>query len=204
MPAMWSGPRLAREILVVEGDVCARDLLVEALASAERVITAVPCAEDAIDLLDQKRYDAVLMSLDLPGMDGLTALRLIKRCWPAVPVGMLTGHTNALAEQSAMMAGAQLVTSEEASPADLSAIVDHLVAFQRTSLPASESGSEPIGLMWLDAVVWTTGLVGSVALVFWLGHRWFWLMLLGAVVISLCSARIARSMHARWRRGHDQ
>jgi DNA-binding response OmpR family regulator len=53
-------------------------------------ITPVTNAEDAIALIQEHRYDLVLLDEMLNGMDGLTALTKIKELSPFLPVIMIT------------------------------------------------------------------------------------------------------------------
>lgn len=53
-------------------------------------ITPVPNAEDAISLIQENVYDLILLDEMLNGMDGLTALGLIKDIDPSLPVIMIT------------------------------------------------------------------------------------------------------------------
>ena len=53
-------------------------------------ITPITNAEDAISLIQEQRFDLVLLDEMLNGMDGLTALTKIKDISPALPVIMIT------------------------------------------------------------------------------------------------------------------
>ncbi|MCU0303099.1 MAG: response regulator [Thermoanaerobaculales bacterium] len=49
---------------------------------------------DALEILDQKPVDVVVLDVRMPGMDGIEALRHIKERHPRVEVVMLTGHAD--------------------------------------------------------------------------------------------------------------
>lgn len=78
-------PRRARDIratvriLVVEDDGVTRAMLGEQLASLGFAFDLAERAEEALELLDQRSYDAVLMDLEMPGMDGFEATAEIRR-----------------------------------------------------------------------------------------------------------------------------
>ena len=49
-------------------------------------------AEEAISEISKDEIDVVLLDVWLPGMDGIAALREIKKTSPSLPVIMITGH----------------------------------------------------------------------------------------------------------------
>jgi len=49
-------------------------------------------AEDAIKRIENELFDAVILDLQMPGMDGLEALKMIKEKRPELQVILLTGH----------------------------------------------------------------------------------------------------------------
>jgi DNA-binding NtrC family response regulator len=48
--------------------------------------------EEALQKLSSTRIDLIVLDVKMPGMDGLTALKEIKKQHPTVEVIMLTGH----------------------------------------------------------------------------------------------------------------
>ena len=49
---------------------------------------------DAMNILDRERIDVVILDVKMPGLDGIEALRVMKKSHPFVEVIMLTGHAN--------------------------------------------------------------------------------------------------------------
>ncbi len=72
----WAGLR----VLLVEDDAVNRILSSLVVASVTGLEPDVACdGEEACTLASQTRYDLILMDLQLPGIDGLQAARLIRR-----------------------------------------------------------------------------------------------------------------------------
>jgi CheY-like chemotaxis protein len=64
--------------------------------------------EHAVRLMQEQRFDVVLMDLFLPTMNGLEAVRLIRQFDPLTPMVVLTGHSRdkEAFRKSALAAGA--------------------------------------------------------------------------------------------------
>jgi len=78
------------KILVVDDDENYRYFLTEALKKLEYFITGVPDALEALNKLKHTQFDAVLMDIKMPGMNGVEALAEIKKIDPYLPVVMIT------------------------------------------------------------------------------------------------------------------
>lgn len=81
-----------------------RILLVEDDRSLSRAVStilqknnySVDCVENgqtALDYLEKDIYDAVIMDIMMPVMDGITALKNLRKCGSNIPVLMLTAKT---------------------------------------------------------------------------------------------------------------
>lgn len=83
--------RTGRKILIVDDDSALRQSLAEQLElNAE--FEAVECgsAAEALDIAEAERFDAVLLDIGLPDMDGRELCRLLRRAGVQVPIVMLT------------------------------------------------------------------------------------------------------------------
>src|SRR6202795_4829522 len=83
---------VGRKILVVDDDVALRHSLAEQLRLHEEFLPME--AEDgarAMELVGQQYFDAVLLDVGLPDMDGRELCRLLRRAGVRAPILMLTG-----------------------------------------------------------------------------------------------------------------
>jgi DNA-binding NarL/FixJ family response regulator len=71
-----------------------------------RVVGEATDGRDAFDLAMKLKPDMILMDVDMPRLDGVTATRLIKGCLPDVKVLMLSVHDEDARIVAAVQAGA--------------------------------------------------------------------------------------------------
>jgi DNA-binding response OmpR family regulator len=79
-------------ILIVDDDDMLRHALAEQLELHEEfAVSEAPTAGKALDLAKTQRFDAVLLDVGLPDMDGRSLCRVLRRSGVRAPVLMLTG-----------------------------------------------------------------------------------------------------------------
>lgn len=61
---------------------------------------------DAMNILEKEQIDVVILDVKMPGLDGIEALRVIKKRHPLVEVIMLTGHASAESAVEGLSLGA--------------------------------------------------------------------------------------------------
>ena len=84
--------RAGRKILIVDDDGALRQTLAEQLElNGEFVAVACDSGARAIELADGRRFDAILLDVGLPDMDGRELCRLLRRRGIQAPIIMLTG-----------------------------------------------------------------------------------------------------------------
>lgn len=100
-------PRL--RLLLVDDHALFRDGLAALLSYQEDflVVGEAETAEDALAQARALRPDVVLMDIELPGEDGVSATRRLTAELPAVTVVMLTAHDDSQALFEAIQAGAR-------------------------------------------------------------------------------------------------
>jgi DNA-binding NarL/FixJ family response regulator len=81
----------------------------------------------------------VLLDIQLPGIDGIEGLRLLKNCWPQVPVIMLSSVTDPDIVSQALSGGAAAFVSK----ADTSKKIIQVIC-QTLGLPAPQPQPQPV------------------------------------------------------------
>jgi excisionase family DNA binding protein len=84
-----------KRILVVDDEASIRDLLAKTLALAEYDVDTASDGSAALDRLRERRgsYNLMIADLRMPGMDGLTLIREVKRLRPDLPIIIITGFS---------------------------------------------------------------------------------------------------------------
>jgi len=93
-------------VLVVDDEVGLRKFLTKELAARGLSVEGVGNAEEGLRKLAESSFDVVLLDMKLPGMDGLTALREIRRFDPPPEVLVMTGQGSVESAVEAMRTGA--------------------------------------------------------------------------------------------------
>jgi DNA-binding response OmpR family regulator len=123
-----------RTILLVDDDALLRRSLAFSLEQAGYNVQTVATAEDALTWLQNSKTDLVLLDITLPEMDGLDALKMIRKEWPALPVIILTARRRELDEILGLELGADDYVTK---PFDVNVLLAHIKAvIRRTSQEA--------------------------------------------------------------------
>ena len=81
-------------VLVVDDEASIRDLLAKTLALAEYEVETAPDATTALGRVRASEYDLLIADLRMPGMDGLTLIRQVKRIRAELPIVIITGFSS--------------------------------------------------------------------------------------------------------------
>lgn len=97
----------SKTILVVEDNDLNMKLVKSLLKLGSYVILGATDAETGIRLAREKKPDLILMDIQLPGMDGLTATKILRKTeeLESTPIIALTSHAMEGDEQKARDAG---------------------------------------------------------------------------------------------------
>jgi len=82
------------KVMLVDDDADFLSTLVKRLRRRRLDATDVNSSEEALARLEQDPFDVVILDVKMPGMDGIEALREIKKRHPLLEVILLTGHAD--------------------------------------------------------------------------------------------------------------
>ncbi|WP_304177396.1 response regulator [Phenylobacterium aquaticum] len=125
--------------LVVDDNDGNRQLLSAILRSQDLEVDIASCGETAVEAARQTAFDLILMDLNMPNMDGLTATRLIRQQESAQ-----AGRRTKIVIVSSQGAASDMARSRAAGadqhitkPVDLAALIDLVERRQRAALVES-------------------------------------------------------------------
>jgi two-component system, OmpR family, response regulator len=135
-------------LLLVEDDELLRDGLSGQLTGMGNTLTVATDGAMALQVLDAARYDAVILDLGLPLVDGMQVLRTLRQRYPALPVLVLTARDGVEDRILGLNAGADDYLTKPFNQAELHARL--AAVLRRSRLPAF-GGTRQLGLLRLDA-----------------------------------------------------
>ena len=94
------------KILVIDDDARDRDLLVAVLEERGYEVLLADNGETGLMLCHRRTPDAVVLDLNMPGMDGRSILRQLRMLHPTLPVVVFSGLKTDEIEQEMLNQGA--------------------------------------------------------------------------------------------------
>ena len=79
-------------ILVVDDQVSVRGAIQALLESKGHTVVVAESGHKAVSAIEASAFDAVLVDIIMPGLDGLDAIKLFRNAAPAVPVIAMSGY----------------------------------------------------------------------------------------------------------------
>lgn len=94
-------------VLIVDDDPDIREFLGDLLTAWHYVVLTAASGVEALEVLERRQVDVVLLDLVMPTMDGTEALREIRRRRPGLPVIMMSALMTPYLRQQCFQSGAQ-------------------------------------------------------------------------------------------------
>jgi CheY-like chemotaxis protein len=98
-----------RTIIVVDDDIDTCRNMADLFGDLGYSVDAAECWEAALEKVRRQAYDLGLLDLRMPGMDGLTLCRHLKRLRPCMVTMIITAYSGSGLEEEACDAGARHV-----------------------------------------------------------------------------------------------
>lgn len=160
-------------VLLVEDNALNREVAIEFLAEAPVTVDLAGDGQEAIDAVRAQHYDLVLMDVQMPLMDGLTATRRIRELpgFEKLPIIAMTAHAMAGDREASLAAGMNDHLTKPIDQAHLLRTLVHWIDIDAIEPPAegadlsnrnAHDRSEPAlptgGLPMIPDVDWQTAL----------------------------------------------
>ena len=114
---------MADKVLLIDDEKDFLDALAERMRTRDIDVTESTSAKDALKKVGAESYDAVVLDLQMPEMDGLEALKILLARDPKLQVILLTGHATVQKGVEAMKLGAMELLEK---PANFDTLMDRI------------------------------------------------------------------------------
>lgn len=93
---------MVESVLIVDDEKDLLEIMAERLRTRGMNVSTTTSALNALKMVENESYDAVILDLMMPEMDGIKAFKALKRINPAMRIILLTGYTAIEKELAAM------------------------------------------------------------------------------------------------------
>jgi DNA-binding response OmpR family regulator len=114
---------MSAKVLIVDDEKDFLDIMAERMGARGMDVSTATSAQDALEKVQAKSYDAVIMDFLMPEMDGFKALKLLKEARPDLTIILLTANVREEERITAKKLGAMEVLEK---PADLNILTQKI------------------------------------------------------------------------------
>jgi two-component system KDP operon response regulator KdpE len=125
-------------ILVVDDEMSIRRALHTTLQKLGFKVVEAARGEEALSLVRTSPFDAVLLDINMPGMNGIDTCKNIRRLFPRIPILMLTVRDSEDDKVEALDAGADDYITKPFQLRELTARIRAAMRWTKAAAPAQE------------------------------------------------------------------
>lgn len=116
---------------MAEEEASIQKLLFQVLSKMGYYVTLVGSGEEGVECFHKKAYSLVFTDLTMPGMDGLTFARWIKKRSPHTPVCLFTGWERQEADSAIKEGTVDVVLCKPSGLYEIRETVERLIKIQK-------------------------------------------------------------------------
>lgn len=120
-----AAPSSKGNLLLVDDEPIILELLQRQLNQRHYQTKTATTGQQALDLLANQHIDILVTDIKMPGMDGMTLLKEIRRDFPLIEIIMVTGHGDMETALEAMRLGAYNFLTKPVGVSELAATLDN-------------------------------------------------------------------------------
>ena len=125
-------------VLIVDDDAAVLTMLEKVVRSSGLSAECVDSGEKALELLTQRRYDLILMDVNMQGMDGFACVEAIRRRGIRTPIMIVSARQEDVDTLYGLDIGADDYITKPFNPITLGAKAKALIRRSRNALPDAE------------------------------------------------------------------
>ncbi len=127
---------MTEKVLLVDDEEEFVETLAERMRTRGMEVSTTNSGAEALELVDDETFDVVVLDLQMPGIDGLEALKRIKKRRPNIQVVLLTGHATVEKGVEAIKEGALEFLEK---PIDLASLTETIHKAKATKMVLVEN-----------------------------------------------------------------
>ena len=131
--------KVEAKVLLVDDEEQFLDALAQRLETRGIKVDSVTSGEDAVKKVEDQNFDAIIVDLAMPGIDGIETLKRIKDKRPDLEIIMLTGHATVKSGIEAMKFGAEDFLEK---PVDLNELLEKIGEAKNKRMLVVEKGHQ--------------------------------------------------------------
>jgi DNA-binding NtrC family response regulator len=131
--------KLDASVLLVDDEEQFLQVLSERLTNRGLHVSSVTSGEEAVAMVENENFDAVVVDLAMPGIDGIETTKKIKEKRPDLEIIILTGHATVKAGIEAMKLGAEDFLEK---PVDLNILLERISEAKQKRMRIQEKKSQ--------------------------------------------------------------
>jgi DNA-binding NtrC family response regulator len=130
---------MTEKVLLIDDEVEFLENLSERMRVRGMDVSSAQTTDNAINAIEEAEYDAIVLDLQMPGMNGIEMLKVIKERHPDMQVILLTGQATLEAGIEAMKLGAMDFMEK---PADINSLTEKIKKAQAKKMLLVEKKAE--------------------------------------------------------------
>ena len=127
------------KVLIIDDEQEFTEALAERMTNRGMTVSTSSSAIEGLKSIEDKSFDVVVLDLQMPEMDGIETLKILKKKKPELQVILLTGHATVEKGIEAMKLGAMDLLEK---PADLTTLTEKIKKAQAKKMILVEKKAE--------------------------------------------------------------
>ena len=130
---------MKEKVLIIDDEQEFTEALAERMTNRGMTVSTSSSAVEGLKNVEEKSFDVVVLDLQMPEMDGIETLKILKKKRPELQVILLTGHATVEKGIEAMKLGAMDLLEK---PADVTTLTEKIKKAQAKKMILVEKKAE--------------------------------------------------------------